>query len=109
MSGVNRNAVMGRDNLPVAADFHPHVGQAITIFIGGAFRSSLFMICASNDRRVPMRSVAEWLRLNCTGGWRHVLVPGGDVYFCMDDPECARLFRVKFGRIEYGSGSRAGG
>jgi hypothetical protein len=51
------------------------------------------------DVRNPMESVAGWLRLNCAGSWRHVIVPGGDGFFCMDDPECARIFRAKFGKL----------
>jgi hypothetical protein len=50
-----------------------------------------------DERRSPRQVVADWLRLNCDGGWRHVAMPGGNLFICMDDAACAKLFRVKFG------------
>jgi hypothetical protein len=56
---LQRNAVMGRDHLPFAIRFHPHIGQAIAIFIMLALRISLLVVRTSHDCCVPVHTYPE--------------------------------------------------
>src|SRR5579872_94773 len=53
---LGRDAVMGGNDLPLAANLHPYVGQPVVIFVGLTFGFAFLVIGAGDNGRVAVET-----------------------------------------------------
>src|ERR1051325_6712474 len=72
---LRRDAVMRGNDLPLAANLHPYVGQAVVVFVRLTFGIALLVIGAGDNGGVPVETnfeIGELRDLHVDGGIRAV-------------------------------------